>query len=105
MYMCVCIYVICVFMYLSIYVCVNVCSICIYLCIKWHERAFLFFKQIKDNKYYILIISYYITSLHYITELTEFSKKLQKAIHVQMTTPGKGTRDLSGPTGNNNIYI
>lgn len=32
-------------------------------------------------------------------ELTEFSKKLQKAIHVQMTTPGKGTRDLSGPTG------
>ena len=32
-------------------------------------------------------------------ELTDFSKKLQAAIHSQMTTPGKGTRDLSGPSG------
>ena len=28
-----------------------------------------------------------------------FVKKLQNAIHTQMTTPGKGTRDLSGPKG------
>jgi isocitrate dehydrogenase len=29
----------------------------------------------------------------------EFSKKLQQAIHTQMTTPGKASRDLSGPSG------
>jgi isocitrate dehydrogenase len=32
-------------------------------------------------------------------DLIPFSKKLQSAIHAQMTTPGKGTRDLSGPSG------
>jgi len=31
--------------------------------------------------------------------LGEFSAKLQKAIHAQMVTPGKASRDLSGPSG------
>jgi len=33
------------------------------------------------------------------TNYVNFVKKLQSAIHSQMTTPGKGTRDLSGPKG------
>ena len=33
------------------------------------------------------------------TNYIDFVKKLQNAIHAQMTTPGKGTRDLSGPKG------
>jgi isocitrate dehydrogenase len=33
------------------------------------------------------------------TEILNFTNKLQKAIHDQMTTKGKATRDLSGPTG------
>lgn len=31
--------------------------------------------------------------------LIDFSKKLQSAIHLQMTSPNGGTRDLCGPTG------
>lgn len=31
--------------------------------------------------------------------LAPFAKHLQSSIHAQMTTPGKGTRDLSGPSG------
>jgi len=31
--------------------------------------------------------------------LHEFSVKLQKAVHAQMVTPGKASRDLSGPSG------
>lgn len=33
------------------------------------------------------------------TDYIDFVKKVQNAIHAQMTTPGKGTRDLSGPKG------
>ncbi len=33
------------------------------------------------------------------SDLTNFANKLQKAIHAQMTAPGKATRDFSGPTG------
>jgi len=32
-------------------------------------------------------------------EITEFASKLQAAIYAQMVTPGKATRDLSGPSG------
>ncbi len=32
-------------------------------------------------------------------DLSNFANKLQKAIHAQMTAPGKATRDFSGPTG------
>ena len=32
-------------------------------------------------------------------EIIEFANKLQKAIYSQMTTNGKATRDLSGPSG------
>ncbi len=32
-------------------------------------------------------------------EVLDFTDKLQKAIHAQMTTSGKATRDLSGPSG------
>jgi isocitrate dehydrogenase len=32
-------------------------------------------------------------------ELITFAKRLQSAIHTQMTTPGKASRDLSGPSG------
>jgi isocitrate dehydrogenase len=32
-------------------------------------------------------------------ELTLFANRLQSAIHAQMVTPGKGTRDLCGPEG------
>jgi len=32
-------------------------------------------------------------------ELDQFALKLQSAIHEQMATPGKATRDLSGPSG------
>lgn len=31
--------------------------------------------------------------------LSDFANKLRSAIHAQMTTPGKASRDLSGPTG------
>ena len=33
------------------------------------------------------------------TKFLQFCDTLQTAIHAQMVTPGKGTRDLSGPTG------
>lgn len=33
------------------------------------------------------------------TELADFADRLRNAIHAQMTTPGKASRDLSGPTG------
>jgi len=33
------------------------------------------------------------------SELSDFADILQKAIHAQMVTPGKASRDLSGPTG------
>ncbi len=33
------------------------------------------------------------------SDLSNFANKLQKAIHAQMTQPGKATRDFSGPAG------